>query len=79
MLSRRGDKSEAPQAIWREEMNAYEDYVKGRCRALGASLPADIAERVAWADRQSLLARDYASAMSSHLARMIESASDIAG
>ena len=74
VLTHRADRSEAPLTIWRREMDDLQEYVRDRCVALGIACPADLGERVIWSDRQSLLARDYASSMALHLARIVERA-----
>ena len=74
VLSQRADRPEAPLAIWRREMDDLQDYVKDRCGALGMPCPPDLEDRVIWSDRQSLLAKDYASSMALHLARIVERA-----
>ncbi len=72
VLAQRASCSEAPQAIWQREMRQFVDYVEGRCGALALPVPGDLGEKVMWADRQSLMAKDYAEAMAVQLARIIE-------
>ncbi len=72
VLALRASRSDAPQAIWRREIQQLGDYVEERCGALSLPVPNDLREKVMWADRQSLMAKDYAGAMAGHLAKVIE-------
>ncbi len=79
ILAQRASRSEAPQAIWRREMQQIAGYVEERCSALALPVPVDLGDKVMWADRQSLMAKDYADAMAAHLARIIESSGPLSG